>query len=989
MAATVLRTGDAPPAPAFPATAAAAAPLPLPLTPFIGRATAVAEVRALLGTSRLLTVTGAGGSGKTRLALEVAAAVRAAAGDVAWVELAPIATPELVAQQVATAVGLCEESGCPAVEALHSFLRARGLLLVLDNCEHLVDACAALADGLLRASPGLRILATSREPLGVPGERAWLIPPLSLPADGGEGIDSEAVQLFVERARDALPGFALTPANRAAVAQICHRLDGMPLAIELAAARVRVLPAEQLAERLDDAFRVLGAGSRAALPRHRTLRAVMDWSYALLTAGERTLLGRLSVFDGGFTLDAVEDVCAAAPLDAGHILDLLAALVDRSLVVMQESAGLARYRMLETVKQYAAERLREAGEEEETRRRHAAYFVALVTTAEPHLTTFARRAWIEPLQRDADNIRQTLAWTREHARADHVRLAGMLLWFWFSTRDWVEGRRWLDAALALPEAAAPTRERAAVLFANGALATLQARSDLSVPWLEESAAIAAALGDDRLEAYVLNYLGMAHIQLGKAEGEAPVEKALAWFRDANDLYGLRLSYLLLSTLAFSRGQLEHAHELTTEAVRIARLFDVRRELGVALQMHAGVALLMGDVPRAARTARESLAALRRDPMFLFIARGLDLLGTIELMRGNAREAVILCGAANATRVTIGAQPFVLDRQRTADVLGRARTALGDAAFDAAWAEGAALDGDAAVARALAMADGEQAADGTTADAPGAAADGGATTRGGAAATSGAAQAPANAGMILRVSTLGGLEIDCDGVAVAWPYARPRELFVYLLCHPEGRTREQIGVVFWPESSAAQVKNNFHVTMHHLRRSVGRGDCVLLHGERYRINPELNVWLDVTHFEAGITEALRRVRRGETPVDALSEAVALYRGDFLAGTGAGDWHLDVHDRMQRLAVDGLAALGRMLAEREAWQEAAQAYERLLRMDELNEAAHRGVMRCLARSGERTRALRHYERVVKLLRDELDTTPERETERLAQAIRDGGA
>lgn len=513
-----------------------------------------------------------------------------------WIELAPVMSAELVPQHVAAGLGLREEGGRAAFDALLASLRDRALLLVLDNCEHLVDVCAQLADTLLRAAPGVRILATSREPLGVAGERAWLIPALSLngdPAAGGDAVGgdavgsdavdsnamdsgamdsgamdsgamdkaaaaSEAVQLFIERARDTLPGFTLTAANSAAIVQVRRRLEGMPLAIELAASRVRVLPPEQLAAKLDDAFHALGGGHRTALPRHRTLRAVMDWNYALLSEPERVLLQRRSVFDGGFDLEAAEAACAGGDIAAGAVLDLVAALVDRSLVVMHESAGRARYRLLETVRQYAAERLRAAGEEQEQRGRHAAYFVAFVAAAEPHLITVGRRAWMDVLRRDADNIRQTLGWTREHAPAEHLRLAGMLCWFWFSTRDWLEGRRWLDGALALPEAATPTRERAAARFAAGALATLQAQVAEAAPWLEESAEIAARLGDHQLE---------------------------------------------LSTLAVSRGQLDRAHELTSEGVRIARLFGINRELGIALQMHAGVVLARGDLAQAAVTAR--------------------------------------------------------------------------------------------------------------------------------------------------------------------------------------------------------------------------------------------------------------------------------------------------------------------------------------------------------------------------------------------------
>lgn len=338
-----MSSASRPPSPAAHGSHATGAPdirLPLPLTSFIGREREIATVRGLLEQTRLLTLTGAGGSGKSRLALEV---VRQVASEfphgVGWVELAALSNPDLVPQQVAAALGLREEGGRSRIEALLEWLRDRSLLLVLDNCEHLVDACATLADTLLRGCPGLKVLATSREALAVAGERAWLVPPLSLPAaepaSARERAEAEAVQLFVERAQAVLPTFELTDANAAAVAEICRRLDGIPLALELAAARVKVLSPEQIRDRLGDAFRLLTSGGRTALPRHRTLRAAIDWSYDLLEEPKQLLLQRLSVFSGGFTIEAAEAVCAGGPIESWEVLDLLAQLVDRSLVVMR------------------------------------------------------------------------------------------------------------------------------------------------------------------------------------------------------------------------------------------------------------------------------------------------------------------------------------------------------------------------------------------------------------------------------------------------------------------------------------------------------------------------------------------------------------------------------------------------------------------------------------------------------------------------------
>src|SRR5215208_2271157 len=404
--------------------------LPAARSSFVGRETELRNVKRDLTMTRLLTLTGAGGCGKTRLALEVARELIGAYPDGVWlIELAPLSEGALVAQAVAAALGVQEQPDRSLTDALIAFLRTKRALLVLDNCEHLIDAVARFADTLLNSCAHLRVLATSRESLNVEGELNWLVPSLSVPSllqspRVEELAGYESVRLFVERARHRNPAFSLTPENAHAVARICERLEGIPLAIELAAARVG-LSVEQIAQRLDDSLRLLTGGSRTASPRQRTLRGTLDWSHALLSEPERRLFCWLSVFAGGWTLQAAEVVGAAGENEQGEILDSLARLVDKSLVVAETTGmGPVRYRMLEPIRQYAQEKLEERGDAEEVRRRHARFFLALAEEAEPRLRGPEDMEWLERLENEHDNLRTALSWALEGGEAEvGLRLA--------------------------------------------------------------------------------------------------------------------------------------------------------------------------------------------------------------------------------------------------------------------------------------------------------------------------------------------------------------------------------------------------------------------------------------------------------------------------------------------------------------------------------------------------------------------------------------
>jgi predicted ATPase/DNA-binding SARP family transcriptional activator len=941
---------------------------PLPeLTSFIGRSAELAELERLLLDARLLTLTGAGGSGKTRLGQELVARPSVAARGVVWVDLASLNNATLIPQRVAQSFGVRDE--VLGTEALTGLLRTSGALLVLDNCEHLVEACAALVHDLLLGCPQLAVLATSREALGVRGERAWLVPPLS---------EDEGVTLFVERARDLVPSFALTPETTAAVVEICQRLDGIPLAIELAAVRVKILSPAQIRERLDDAFRLLNAGGRTVTPRHRTLRAAIDWSHDLLRDGSEVLFRRQAVFRDGFTLDAAEAVCAGDPLAAGDVLDLVAKLVDRSLLKVREHHGFARYVPLETVRQYAVERLAASGEEPTMRRRHADYVFGLVNAAAQHATGPGRRAAFEALAVEMENIREAVSWSYAHDGALHVRLVGRLGWFCFSTGHWADARRWMEGALTLPEAAVPDRDRAQLLFSAGAIAALQADVLTARGWLGEAATLAAALGAHDIEAYALNYLGMTYSGQGSAEGEVYCRRAEAWFRAHGDDYGLRLALLLIGMAQVFSGRPTDGIRTTEEAVAVARRFGQDRELSVALQNLALVNILVGNVAVAEPLLLEALHAARRDPSLFFITITLDGLGEVRIRRGRVIEGARIIGASDSIRELVAARRFGVNQQRL-DALFASVTAGPDAAaFQAALAEGRTVPMQRIIDELLA----ESLADETATARARADTSLAHTERADVSEIHGTLAPVAVAE--LHIEAMGPFRVTVRGrtlTADDWPFAKPKELLLLLALHPAGRTREEVGHALWPGSSPARVKNNFHVALHHLRKMLGGPEWVVMHGGRYRLSPALTVMLDADQFEREARAALRMTDRD---ADHLRQVLALQRGELLQDDGCGAWIGDYRDRLRRLAVDVELALAGAL-EAVGDPAAAEAYCSIAVREELNEEAQRGLMRVWAADGNRAGALRHYERLVALLRDELDAEPEPETVRLAESIR----
>ncbi|MEZ0074204.1 LuxR C-terminal-related transcriptional regulator [Planotetraspora sp. GP83] len=668
--------------------------LPVEGTSFVGRRQEVADVKRMLSGARMVTLTGAGGVGKTRLAAHVAGDVRRAFPDGVWlVELAELATPELLVQTLTEVLEIRALSARPQLEAVVEHLRDKRALVVLDNCEHLLPACAMITERLLRSAPGLRILVTSRQPLGVSCERMLPVPALA---------DSDAVRLFTERARAVLPDFAVTVDNREAVERICRRLDGIPLAIELAAVRLRVLSAQQLLDRLDDRFRLLTGGSRAALPRHQTLRALIDWSYGLCGDQERLLWARASVFSGGLDLEAAERVCAGDGVRREEIADLVSALMDKSILVREEHPTGVRYRMLETIRQFGQDRLRESGTERELRRRYRDYYRWLAAEGRERVFGASQVAWATRLKVEHPNLRAAL----EHCFADprEVRtgldMAGDLLYHWITSYYLGEGRRLLDRGLAT--ATEPSEVRARALWVDSWLAIVQADIASAERMLEESRVLGERLGLPSVRAYVALFSGMIAMHRREAESAVALyEEAVDLHRAAEDPVGLALALIRLSLAHSFRGDLPRAISLGEECLRLCDAHEESSHRAWAM-MALGIAVWsQGHNHRAALLEKESLRFNRSlgDPLGMGL--NLEALAWIAAGEGRYQRAASLLGVLQTLWKAIGAPLSGYGLAGYHDrCTARTRQALGESAFRAALTKGAELLFETALEYAL-------------------------------------------------------------------------------------------------------------------------------------------------------------------------------------------------------------------------------------------------------------------------------------------------
>jgi len=707
----------------------------LQVTSFVGRGREMAEITSNLAATRLLTLLGPGGTGKTRLALQVGSDLLDRFPKGVWlVELAPVADPEVVVATTAAVFNVREAPGRPLLDSLIDYLKPRALLLILDNCEHLIGASAQLANTLLRACPQLRILATSREPLGVPGEMTYRVQPMSRP-DPAKAITAdqlgqfEAAQLFIERALASNPQFIVSDRNAPAVSRVVHRLDGIPLAIELAAARVKVLSVEQIAARLDDRFRLLTAGARTGLPHHQTLQAAIDWSHDLLGEAERILFRRLSVFAGGFSLTAAEEVCAGGGIDALDVLDLLARLVDKSLVMTEARDGDVRYRMLETIREYGRARLLTAAEEPEVRERHLRWHVGLAEDAEAKLQGPDQTIWLDRLEQGLDDLRAALDWALAGSPDGEsgLRLAGALHRFWTRRGYLSEGRERVDAVLARA-AAGPTALRAKVLQAAAALALEQGDSLRSAALAEEALALARAVDDTQLVCLCLNLLGVLarnrgdYEQAGQFLGESErlgrlhghtlalaetlnalgvtarrqrdnerarvwIEHSLALWRELGDKWGLAAALGHLGVIARNQGDYARARALHDESLALRRELGDRRYVAVAINSLATVVYDQGDYERARALFEESLAQFQDLGARPYTAATLGELGMTVAHLGDLERAEALLAESLRLSRDVGDKLNTATALSSLGMVAARRGKVGAAA--AAWRE--ALD----------------------------------------------------------------------------------------------------------------------------------------------------------------------------------------------------------------------------------------------------------------------------------------------------------
>ncbi len=946
--------------------------LPARPGPLIGRDAEIRAVRDLLlrPDVRLVTLMGPPGIGKTRVALEAAAGLRDAfGGNVVFVDLATVGAPTEVVPAIAQALRLKRPGELSPLEGLVQFLRDRLLLLLLDNFEHVAPA-AAHAAALLERSPGLKILATSRARLRVSWEHEVPLPPLALPdpaasSDPAALAECPAVALFLQRARAVKADFQLTADNAESVAQICRRLEGLPLAIELAAARIKLLSPQTMLQRLRHRLSLLTGGGRDVPARHQTVHAAVAWSYALLEPWPQAVFRRLAVFVGGSTLAATEAVCGGEGTD---VLDALGSLIDNSLLLQEVLPdGGTRFSMLDTIREYALEQLTATPEVESVLRRHASHFLMLAQEAEPALAGPEQSAWLERLERNHDNLRAALRWAQEAGEAEvGLRLAGALAQFWERHGYTREGRAWLAALLSGGgEVPGPVRARA--LNVAGNLARVEGDYDAAVSRYEESLAIRRGLGDTQGIAVSLNNLGVA----AKDRGDYPaarsyLDESLGLKRRVGERRSIAVTLNNLGLTANGQGDHAAARAFLEEALETFR--DLGDKWGIALALNnlGSTALLEGDYERAAALHCSGLALRRGLKDKWGVADGLEGLARVDAAQGRLSRAARLLGAAEALRDHLGFPLPPDERQAYECRLRDLQARLGAEPFAAARAAGRAMSPEQAIEEALA------------AEVPPA--------------------SPAVAAGLkpLEIRVLGHFRLRAAGEEIAeshWGRPQAVAILQYLILNRHRYVSgDELVEVFWPEAGSVE-ETALYTALSRIRKGLSRlpgSSSVRLTREQvgYRLLLPPGTWMDAQAF----AERVRQAQTGlsGSPEDAaahLQEALAFYEGDLLTGAAYSDWCSGEREALRLQFIEATHLLGRLYESRGRWEEAIRLYTETLQHDSSFEEAHRGLMRCYVQTGRRELALKQYQTCRRILLDDIDVPPAEETEALYQSIRRG--
>lgn len=982
-----------------------------PMSALIGREHDLTTLVQVVAETRLATLVGPGGCGKTRLAGEAARqlATRFADG-VIWVELAGLADGTWLAQTVANALPGGPYRGAP-LDALRAVLGQRAVLLILDTCEHVRAACCLLVEQLLEACPGLHVLATSREALGLPGETRVPLNPLLIPDPGARWDELQAnaaIRLFAVRAAEVQPGFTLNPDNIRVVATICRRLDGLPLALELAAARVRVLSVHQIADRLEDALNWLTRQHPSGHATHPSLRAALAWSDQLLTDAQRALFYALSVFAGTFTVEMAEAVVGEALKP--DVLDGLEDLIGLSLVVADGPSGSEnRFRLLDTVRDYAREALQTQADHP---RAHHGWLLAAARLGESALVELkgARQGeWLDRLALDLDNLRAALRWSLESGALEPgLRLASGLEQFWWVRGGLAEGLTWLEALLDQAEVlAAPVdaRVQAAAQLAAGVVAYRVGDLPRAQQRLTQSLTLRRLQGDEVGAARVINNLGnvaldsgdyalaeahyrdslairrrhadvpgtasvlnnLADTQFKRArlsDAQKTYEESLDLYWQIGDLWSIASCLNSLGEVARRLGQFDQARVLLAESHSLCREIGDERGEAFNLNYQANLALSLGRWAEAAGLIHTSLSLLTRGNHLTYLPAGVETAAWLAARQDSARRALRLYAYAAGLRQSLGMPTAPSDMSLHQPVQDALQAHFGPEALAVMAGVGRALTPAQVLAEVETLcqpAEPAQAATGVTPS--------------------------------VRVVTLGRAQVWVDGRELTdsdWTYVKAKELFYYLLANP-GVIKSRLGLDLWPDASPAQLRSAFHRTMHHVRKALGHPDWIGFAQGAYTLALPDTAWVDRQVFAGGIERAALAVKAGRSSdaIADLVEALGVYRGDYLDLAGLGDWAMIEREALRRRAFEAHLQLSQLLFEAERYTEAADAYRELIAFDPYIEVGHRGLMRSLAQLGEVAQAVRHYHTLHRLLADDLATEPAPETQALFDQLRKGAS